>query len=394
MMLMFTRFFRLPDRSFFLFGPRGTGKTTWLKLVLPDALWFDMLRIHTVLELNRQPQLFRQKVEARPEGSWIVVDEVQRMPALLNEVHALMADRGDAYRFALSGSSARKLKRLDVNLLAGRAINRQFYPLTGAELEYGFDVDRVLQYGVLPQVNADPKFAVDTLEAYVTNYIREEVQQEAVVKDLGAFSRFLEIAALMNGQVVNMAGIARDAAVVRPTVQGYFQALIDTLIGVWVPAWRRHAKVKEAVSPKFYFFDPGVARALAGRIREPVETMERGFLLETLVLHELRAWMAIHNTGGEIFHWRTPSGSELDFIWLRGRRALGIEVKAGTRWRDEYSRVLVDLNAAGVISDPIGVYLGTAPLKHGAVRILPLKHFQRALAQDDILGSSNGLRSE
>jgi len=387
---MFTRRYRLPDRSFFLFGPRGTGKTTWLKGVLPEALWFDLLRLHTVLELNRQPQLFRRKVEARSEGSWIVVDEVQRMPALLNEVHALMADRGNAYRFALSGSSARKLKRLDVDLLAGRAINRQFYPLTGAELEYDFEVDRGLQYGMLPQVNADPQFAIDTLEAYITNYIREEIQQEAVVKDLGAFSRFLEIAALMNGQVVNMAGIARDAAIARPTVQGYFQALIDTLIGFRVPAWRRRARIKEAANPKFYFFDPGVARALAGKIREPLDTMERGFLLETLVLHELRAWMAIHNTGGEIFHWRTPSGSEVDFIWVRGRRALGIEVKAGSRWRDEYSRVLIDLHSAGVISDAMGVYLGTEPLKHGAVRILPLKHFQRALAQGDVLDSPKG----
>jgi len=122
--------------------------------------------------------------------------------------------------------------------------------------------------------------------------------------------------------------------------------------------------------------------------------VERGFLLETLMLHELRAWMAIHNTGGEIVHWRTPSGSEGDFIWVRGRRALGIEVKAGSRWRDEFSRVLIDLQTAGVISDAIGVYLGTAPLKHGAVRIMPLKHFQRALAQGDILAASQGLRSE
>jgi len=384
MTAMYTRCYTLPERSFFLFGPRGTGKTTWLRVVLPEALWFDLLRIHTVLELNRQPQIFRQKVEARGEGSWIVVDEIQRMPALLNEVHALLADRGAAYRFALSGSSARKLKRLDADLLAGRAFNRHFFPMTGAELGFDYDMERALRYGMLPQVNAEPEFAVDTLEAYVANYIREEIQQEALVKELGAFSRFLEIAALMNGQVVNMAGVARDAAVARPTVQGYFHALIDTLIGFWVPAWRKRAKIKEAASPKFYFFDPGVARALSGRIREPLEQSERGFLLETLVLHELRAWMAIHNAGGQIFHWRTPSGGEVDFIWVRGRHALGIEVKATTRWRDEFSRVLIDLHASGVISDPVGVYLGADPLRHGAVRILPFGDFQRTLARGDI----------
>jgi predicted AAA+ superfamily ATPase len=134
---MFTRLFQLPDRSFFLFGPRGTGKTTWLRQLLPAALWFDLLRTQTFLELSRQPELFRQQVEAQRSGTWVVIDEVQRMPLLLNEVHALIAERGRRHRYALSGSSARKLKRLDVNLLAGRAINRQFFPLTAAELKDG-----------------------------------------------------------------------------------------------------------------------------------------------------------------------------------------------------------------------------------------------------------------
>ena len=260
-MAMFTRRLRLPERSFFLFGPRGTGKTTWLRSVLPSALWFDLLRMGTFLELSQRPDRFRQQVEAQPRGSWVVVDEVQRLPALLNEVHALIAEHGRAYRFALSGSSARKLKRLDVNLLAGRAINRQCLPLTAAELDLGFDVDDVLRFGLLPQVRSDPAFAVDTLDAYVSNYLREEIQQEALVRRLDSFARFLQVAALMNGQVVNMAGVARDAGVARPTVQGYFETLSDTLIGVWLPAWRRRAKVKEVASPKFYLFDSGVAVA-------------------------------------------------------------------------------------------------------------------------------------
>ena len=238
---MFTRRYRVPDHSFFLFGPRGTGKSTWLRQVVPDALWFDLLRTHTLLGLIRQPESFRQQVEARPHGSWVVVDEVQRLPSLLNEVHSLIAETGPKFRFALSGSSARKLKRLDVNLLAGRAVNRQFFPLTAAELDFDFDLDQALRFGLLPQIHAEPLHALEVLEAYVSNYIREEIQQEALVRSLDSFARFLEIAALMTGQVVNVAGLARDAAVARPTVQGYFNVLVDTLIGFWLPAWHRRA---------------------------------------------------------------------------------------------------------------------------------------------------------
>jgi predicted AAA+ superfamily ATPase len=239
---MITRHQELPDHSFFLFGPRGTGKTTWLKQVLPDALWFDLLRTQTLLALSRQPESFRQQVEGRPRGSWVVVDEVQRLPTLLNEVHALIAEHGARYRFALSGSSARKLKRMDVNLLAGRAINRQFFPLTAAELNFDCNnLDRVLRLGLLPQIQAETDYAVEALEAYVGNYIREEIQQEALIRNLESFARFLEVAALMNGQIVNVAGISRDAAVARPTVQGYFATLVDTLIGFWLPAWRKRS---------------------------------------------------------------------------------------------------------------------------------------------------------
>lgn len=362
-MAMFTRRLRLPERSFFLFGPRGTGKTTWLRSVLPSALWFDLLRMGTFLELSQRPDRFRQQVEAQPRGSWVVVDEVQRLPALLNEVHALIAEHGRAYRFALSGSSARKLKRLDVNLLAGRAINRQCLPLTAAELDLGFDVDDVLRFGLLPQVRSDPAFAVDTLDAYVSNYLREEIQQEALVRRLDSFARFLQVAALMNGQVVNMAGVARDAGVARPTVQGYFETLSDTLIGVWLPAWRRRAKVKEVASPKFYLFDSGVARALAGQLREPIDGLERGFLLETWMLHELRAAMAYEGLGGELRYWRTPAGSEVDFIWTRAKRAVGIEVKAAAEWRRDFGGPLKSLLDAGVTQSGFGVYTGTVELK-------------------------------
>lgn len=383
-MAMFTRRLRLPERSFFLLGPRGTGKTTWLRGVLPSAQWFDLLRTGTFLELSQQPDRFRQQIEARPRGGWVVIDEIQRLPSLLNEVHALVAERGRAYRFALSGSSARKLKRLDVNLLAGRAINRQCLPLTAAELDVDLDVDHVLRFGLLPQVRSDPEYAVDTLDAYVSNYLREEIQQEALVRRLDAFARFLQVAALMNGQVSNLAGVARDAGVARPTVQGYFETLTDTLVGVWLPAWRRRAKVKEVASPKFYLFDCGVARALAGRLREPIDGLERGFLLETWILHELRATIAYEGIGGELHYWRTPSGSEVDFVWTRGKRAVGIEVKAAAKWRREFGGPLKSLVEDGVVQSGFGVYTGTTELKDGPLRVLPVRTFLAALARGDV----------
>jgi predicted AAA+ superfamily ATPase len=301
-------------------------------------------------------------------------------------VQALIGDHGGAYRYALSGSSARKLKRLDVNLLAGRAINRQFFPLAASELRYDVDLERVLRFGLLPQVHAEPEHAVDILDAYVANYVREEILQEALVRNLDSFARFLEVAALMNGQVVNVAGIARDAAVARPTVQGYFATLQDTLIGVWLPAWRRRAKVKEVASPKFYLFDAGVARALAGRLREPLDGLERGFLLETWMLHELRAAIALLNAGGQLHYWRTPTGTEVDFIWTRAGRAVGIEVKAASTWRPEYSSALKSLVEQGVLTRAHGVYTGTAERKDGPVRVWPVLSFLRELTKGTILG--------
>ena len=386
MLLMYTRRLAQPERSFFLFGPRGTGKTTWLRQALPAALWFDLLRTQTFLDLSQRPESFRQQVLALHKGSWVVIDEIQRLPSLLNEVHAIIAERGTDIRFALSGSSARKLKRLDVNLLAGRAINRQLLPLTAAELGHRYTIDDVLRFGLLPQIHGDLDYAVDTLDAYVSNYLREEIQQEALVKRLDSFARFLKIAALMNGQIVNVAGIARDAAVARPTVQGYFDTLIDTLVGYWLPAWQARAKVKEVSNPKFYLFDPGVARALAGRLREPLEGSERGFLLETWVLHELRAAVAYGNTGGDLRYWRTPSGSEVDFVWTRGRRSVGIEVKASSTWRSEYGTVLKSLLLAGNLDAGYGVYDGSVELKDGPLRVLPIASFFRTLAGGDIIG--------
>lgn len=385
MLAMYTRLLPLPSHSFFLFGPRGTGKTTWLRSVLPKAQWFDLVRTQEHLRLMRDPSLFRQIVDALPKGTWVVVDEVQKLPALLDEVQAVIAEHGNRYRFALSGSSARKLRRLDVNLLAGRAINRTFFPLVAAELDFRFDVDDVLEFGLLPKVRSEPEHAVDILDAYAANYVREEIQQEALVKDLDSFARFLDVAALVNGQVVNVASLARDAGVARPTVQRYFDVLIGTLIGIWLPAWRPRRKVKELAHPKFYFFDTGVVRSLQQRVRDPIGNEERGALLETWLLHELRAWMSIANLGGELSYWRTHDGSEVDFVWTRGSSAVGIEMKSTTRWRAEHAQPLLEMLEEGVVQRAFGVYLGPDVLRHAGVDVLPMREFLRKLHAGEIL---------
>ena len=274
---------------------------------------------------------------------------------------------------------------MDVDLLAGRVFDRRFFPLTIEELGEDIPVEELLHFGVLPKVRAEPHHAVDILEAYVHTYLRQEIQQEALVKDLGSFDRFLEAAAIMNGQVVNTAGIARDAGAARPTVQRFFSVLVDTLIGTWLPAWNPRAKVKEVSKPKFYFFDPGVVCAILGWLRDPLERADRGSLLETLVLHELRAHVSYAGIGGKLSFWRTPSGSEVDFVWSRGRRNVGIEVTAASTWRRRKGAVLKGLLDRGVLQSAFGVYLGQEVLHDGPVRVLPFEVFGRELAAGGLL---------
>ncbi len=371
---MYTRRLKRPGRSFFLFGPRGTGKSTWLRQVLGKARWYDLLHSEVYFRLLAEPAQFRREVEAIGSG-WVVVDEVQRIPALLNEVQSLIARHGKRWSFALCGSSARKLKRLDANLLAGRVINRSFLPLVHSELRQGISSSEVMRFGLLPDVRNEPRAAVDILEAYAANYLREEVQQEALTKDLAAFSRFLRIAGMLNGQVVNVTNIASESAVARPTVQRYFEVLVDTLIGVWLRAWQPRLKVREVTHPKFYFFDCGVARAAAGRLRAPLHDSERGPLLETWVLHELRAHLSFTNAGGDLSYYRTPSGVEVDFIWTGPKHSVGIEVKSSQTWRSSFGAPLRELHARKVIRHAVGVYDGEHAQKDGPVEVLPVREF-------------------
>jgi uncharacterized protein len=239
----------------------------------------------------------------------------------------------------------------------------------------------VLHTGLLPGVRSDDDTAVDTLEAYAANYLHQEIQQEALTKELAGFARFLKVAAILNGQIVNVSNVANEAGVARTTVQRYFEILVDTLIGVWLPAWQPRLKVREVAHPKFYLFDPGVVRAVAGRLRAPVHDTEKGALLETWVLHELRAHMQHAQCGGELAWYRTRAGVEVDFLWTGPQHVVGIEVKATERWRPEHGNALRGMLADKVIQHAVAVYLGDRALLDQGVHVLPVRRFALGLGE-------------
>lgn len=383
---MFPRSLASPKTSFFLFGPRGTGKSTWLRAAFPDALTVNLLPPATALRYERDPETFRAEILASPRERWIVVDEVQRVPKLLDEVHFLMEEKGYR-RFALSGSSARKIKRGAANMLAGRAVTRQLFPLTTAETSFTADTPQLLRYGALPLsvTAADDEAREDFLRAYVTTYLSEEIRAEGLVRNLGSFSRFLEVAALAAGQRTNVSNIARDAAVSRETARGYFDVLVDTLIGAWLPAYRPRAKVKEVAQPKFYWFDPGVLHAAAGGFDQPLPADWQGVLLEHMVLHELRSRIHYAGVKGSLGYWATPSGSEVDFVWWRGDRMVAIEVKHAREFKAAHRKGIESL-LASTSADSYVLYLGSKELKVGTTRVLPVSTFLRQLHRGDVVG--------
>lgn len=384
--MIFKRELKVPEKSFFLFGPRGTGKSTWLEESYPGALYVDLLKNKTYLELFRNPEILTQMIEGiNPE--WVIIDEIQRLPILLNEVHALIFKYKNKIKFALTGSSARKLKRHEVNMLAGRAITRHFFTLTSFELGKDFNIEQVLKYGTLPiSVNNEKiEDKIDFLESYVETYLREEIQQEALVRNLLSFNRFLSISAILNAQQLNLSNIARETGISRSTVQGYFSILEDTLIGDLLPAFQLRAKVKEVAAPKFYFFDPGVVRTLSGQLRTPLSNEEKGFLFETFIYGELKAANHYLGLGREFYYWKTPSGNEVDFICKKGNDVIGIEVKSSTSWKDSYNQGLSVLLEENKISTGIGVYLGDKKLKKNNITIYPLADFLSGLHSFKIL---------
>ena len=323
---MFTRRLRLPPpgtETFFLWGPRQTGKTTLLQAAYPDALWIDLLKADEYRRYVQNPELLRGELAARPTVRQVVIDEVQKVPQLLDEAHWLHERRG--IRLALCGSSARKVKRGQANLLGGRAVRYELLGLTAREIGREFDLDRMLDHGYLPRIylSDEPR---RLLNSYVADYLKEEVAAEGLVRTLPVFSGFLNIAALSDAEIVNFSTIARECGVSSHTVKGYFGILEDTLLGRWLPAYTRRPKRRVIGAPKFYFADAGVVNHLArrGELQRGSELYGKAF--ENWVFHELCAHNAYTETFATLSHWRLASGIEVDFVI--NDMQLAIEVKA------------------------------------------------------------------
>jgi len=385
------RILRVPERSFFLFGPRGTGKSTWLRHQMKGAYILDLLDSALFLELTRAPERLEALIGQRPVGSWIVLDEIQKTPHLLDEVHRLMESRG--WRFALCGSSARKLRRAGVNLLAGRAITLHMESFVTAELKEKFNLHSALEWGSLPFVVDDQRQAPDILAAYVNTYLQQEIREEGLIRKVPPFLRFLAIAGQLNGQAVNGQNIAREAAVPRSSVDVYFSILNDTLLGHFLPVWRPRLKMRETSHPKFYWFDSGVARAAAGWLRDPVDRLWKGLSLETLIFHELRVYNETSGKHRPISYYRTTSGVEIDFI-IETRKASGnepphivcIEVKLAPKWDRGWERAMRELRSqSGVRADRLfGIYTGTQKYHFDGLNVWPAQDFLKALHNGEV----------
>ena len=325
---MFERMLSLPEsgtETFFLWGPRQAGKSTLLKLRYPDGVWVDLLKADEFRRYVARPELLREELEALgPDPSrQVVIDEIQKVPALLDEVHWLIENRG--LHFALCGSSARKVRRGAANLLGGRAIRYEMRGLTAGEIGDAFDLDRAVNNGYLPRIyeSARPR---QLLDAYIADYLREEVAAEGLVRNLPAFSGFLDAAALSDGDPVNYSNIARECGVSGPTAKSYFDILTDTLLARWLPRWQRRAKRRLSGAPKLYFDDVGVVNRLARRGELERGSDMYGKAFENWVFHELSAFASHRDLDEQLTYWRLPSKVEVDFVI--GDMRLAIEAKA------------------------------------------------------------------
>ena len=382
---MFTRELKKIETSAFLLGPRGTGKSTWIRANYHEnTTVYDLLNTSELIRLSRDPSLLYRETAHLPAGSWVIVDEIQKVPTLLNEVHRIIEEK--EIRFILSGSSARKLRESGVNLLAGRALSYNLFPLVSKEVDFALDLEKQVVFGMLPSSfsAANPK---KYLQAYAETYLKEEIREEALTRNFGSFARFLEIAARQNGQLTNTTAIARDAGVARQTVQGYFDILIDTLIGFWLEPWKLKRATKQVSHAKFYFFDSGVVRALSGRLPYPALPEESGPLFECFIINEIRAYL--HYTGLDypLHFWRSQGGVEVDILLETATGFVAIELKYGARWQKKFNRGMHRL-AEELGKDQIachGVFMGERQLTVDNVRVYPAIDFLKLLWSGGII---------
>lgn len=310
------------DDSIFLFGARQTGKSTFLRQNFPDSIYIDLLDTALKNRFSRRPSLLYEMLFDQVEGTLVIIDEIPEVPELLNEVHRLISEKGLV--FILCGSSARKLKRKGYNTLGGRAYPVYLFPFVSAELPE-FNLQQAINYGMLP-----PHYLAKNphrrLSAYIDVYLKEEIKEEALVRNLNAFQRFLEVAALTDGEIINNKNIAQDCGVSANTVVSYFDILEDTLLGFRVPAYTKTMKRRLVQAPRFYYFDVGVANHLLHRKDLVRGTAEYGHAFEHLVIQELRAWLAYTERDEQLSYWRAYTGQEVDAVI--GDARVAIEIKS------------------------------------------------------------------
>lgn len=372
------RIFRPENRSFFLLGPRGTGKSTLIRDSFPDALYIDLLLPDIYRSYLARPERLRELIHANTDRKVVIIDEVQKVPELLGVVHSLMEDKR-GIQFVLTGSSARKLKKTGADMLAGRAVMRRMHPFLASEIKNTFRLDSALTHGMIPVV-VDSDNPIDTMHSYIDLYIREEVLMEGLTRNFSNFSRFLEVACFSHGAQLNISTVARDCGVDRKTVEGYVRILEDLLLAFKVPVFTRRAKRATVQHPKFYFFDAGVFSALrpSGPLDRPEE--KAGPALEGLVAQHLRAWLDYRHPQAVLHYWRTSAGSEVDFIVYGENLFQAIEVKNATTIHPKDLRPLKAFGQDYPEAERILLYRGSETLFRDGILIKPCDEYLPGLS--------------
>lgn len=367
------RFLSAPQGSFFLFGPRGTGKSSWLKRTFPKAIYLDFLSPDVFRAYASAPERLETLIEGNPGQKVIIIDEVQKIPEVLSVVHR-MIEKNKSLRFILTGSSSRKLKRAGVDLLGGRAVVKNLNPFMAAELGKDFKLDRALEQGLLPLVwdAQDPK---STLNAYIGLYLREEVKMEGLVRNIGNFTRFLEAVSLSHGSVLSLSEISRECEVERKTVEGYINVLEDLLLAFRLNVFSKKAKRHMIQHPKFYLFDTGVFQSL--RPRGPLNTDQdiTGWALEGLIAQHLKAYQSYADKKIDLYYWRTKSGVEVDFVVYGQDVFWALEVKSSKTIHPHDLKGLLSFKEDYSQASVVLLYRGKERLRIQNVLCLPCEDF-------------------
>ena len=374
------RFFKPPADSFFLFGPRGTGKSTWLKKHYPDAYYIDLLDDVTFRDHIAHPERIKQIVEANLQTNTYIIDEIQKAPVMLDSIHSLI-EEFKTHQFIMTGSSARKLRRGGVNLLAGRAILTHLHPFMAAELGSEFSLDAALKNGLIPLI-VSAKSPDKTLLSYISLYLKEEVKEEGLVRDVGRFARFLESISFSHGNILNISNVARECQISRKIVENYISITQDLLLGYNLPVFTKRAKRAMTVQPKFYLFDAGVYYNLRpkGPIDSPYEI--GGIALEGLVLQHLKAWCDYSDSQINCSFWRSRGGSEVDFILYGMNHFHAIEVKNANKIFPKSLKSLKEFKKDYPEADVLLLYRGRQRLIVDDIPCYPVDDFLTHLRPD------------